>query len=69
MPVTQVSDLILINQISDANNQVNLEQPSVLSDFKRVNQDFAQFLHKNLTRRKTKGDQALEKEKIGGNAA
>lgn len=66
MPVTQVVDLILLNQISNENNQVNLEQPSVLSDFKKVNQAFAQFLYKNLTKRKT---ELIEKEKIGGNAA
>ena len=66
MPVNQVNDLILLNQISKENNQVNLEQPSVLSDFKRVNQAFAQFLYKNLTRRKVELD--LGKEKIGGDA-
>ena len=34
IPVTQVADLILIDKISNSNNLVNLEQPSVLSNFK-----------------------------------
>jgi hypothetical protein len=68
MRATQMADLILTSQISNSNNLANLEHPSVLSDYKKVNQDCSQFLYKNLTRRKTKGGLNLEKEKIGGDA-
>jgi hypothetical protein len=68
MRATQMADLILMSQISNSHNLANLEQPSVLSVYKKVNQDCSQFLYKNLNRRKTKGGFNPEKEKIGGDA-
>lgn len=68
MRATQMADLILMSQISNSHNLANLEQPSVLSEYKKVNQDCSQFLYKNLNRRKTKVGFNPEKEKIGGDA-